>query len=92
MCGEEPRAAWRGGGGGALTVGGQVVDQRGQEGDEHAGDDDVDDVEERLALDDEVEGDVLVLVALHGDVLVGVPLGRPVFDLPLAVLWGGSNL
>lgn len=70
----------------ALTVSRQVVDQRGQEGDEHAGDDDVDDVEERLALDDQVEGDVLVLVALGGDVPVGVPLGRPVHNLPLAVL------
>ncbi len=72
----------------ALTVSGQVVDERGEEGDEHAGDDDVDDVEERLALDDQVEGDVLVLVALHGNVLVGVSLGRPVDDLPLAVLCG----
>ena len=70
-----------------LTVGGQVVDERGQEGDEHTGDDDVDDVEEGLPLDDQVEGDVLVLVALHGDVLVGVPPGRTVHHLPLAVLW-----
>jgi len=32
-----------------------------------------------------------VLVALHGDVAVRVPLGRPVVDLPLAVLWGGGD-
>lgn len=70
----------------ALTVSGQVVDEQGQEGDEHTGDDDVDDVEERFAFDDQVEGDVLVLVALHGNVLVGVFLGRPVDDLPLTVL------
>lgn len=69
----------------ALTVSGQVVDERGQEGDEHTGDDDVDDVEERFAFDDQVEGDVLVLVALHGNVLVGVLLGWPVDDLPLAI-------
>lgn len=70
----------------ALTVGRQVVDQQGQEGDEHAGDDDVDHIEERFASDDQVEGDVLVLVALHGNVLVGVSLGGPVNDLPLTVL------
>lgn len=72
----------------ALTVSWKVVDQRGQEGDEDAGNDDVDDVEERLALDDQVEGDVLVLVALHGNVLVGVFLGWPMDDLPLSVLCG----
>lgn len=70
----------------SLTVSGQVVDERGQEGDEDTGDDDVDDVEERFAFDDQVEGDVLVLVALHGDVFVGVPLGWTVDDLPLAIL------
>lgn len=71
---------------GALTVCRQVVDQQGQEGDEHARDDDVDHVEERFASNDKVEGDVLVLVALHGNVFVGVSLGWPVNDLPLAVL------
>lgn len=70
----------------ALTVCGQVVDQRGQEGDEHAGDDDVDHVEERFASDDQVEGDVLMLVALHGNVFVGVSLGGSVDDLPLTIL------
>lgn len=75
----------------ALTVSGQVVDERGEEGDEHTGDDDVDDVEQRFAFDDQVEGDVLVLVALHGNVLVGVSLGRPVDDLPLAVLCRGKQ-
>lgn len=69
----------------ALTVSGQVVDEAGQEGDEHTGNDDVDNVEQRFAFDDQVEGDVLVLVAVHGDVLVDVSLGRPVDDLPLAV-------
>lgn len=70
----------------ALTVSGQVVDERGQEGDEHTGYDDVDDVEERLAFDDQVKGDILVLIALHGNVLVGVSLGRTVNDLPLTIL------
>lgn len=69
-----------------LTVCRQVVDQAGQKGDEHAGDDDVNDVEERFPFNDQVEGDVLVLVALHGNVLVGVFLGWPVDDLPLTVL------
>lgn len=69
-----------------LTVGRQVVDERGQEGDEHTGNDDVDYVEQRLAFNDQVEGDVLVLVALHGDVFVGVSPGRTVDDLPLTVL------
>lgn len=68
-----------------LTVSGQVVDERGQEGDEHTGDDDVDDVEERFAFDDQVKGDVLVLVALHGNVFVSVSFRGPVDDLPLAV-------
>lgn len=71
---------------GALTVCRQVVDQQSQEGDEHAGDDDVDHVEERLAFDDQVEGDVLVLVALHGNVFVDVSLCGPVDDLPLTIL------
>lgn len=70
----------------ALTICRQVVDQQGQEGDEHAGDDDVDHIEERFASDDQVEGDVLVLVALHGNVFVGVSLGGSVNDLPLTVL------
>lgn len=75
----------------ALTVCRQVVDQQGQEGDEHAGDDDVDHVEQRFASDHQVEGDVLVLVALHGNVFVGVSLGRSVDDLPLTILCGPRN-
>ncbi len=38
----------------------QVEDQDGQRGDEHAGDDQVDGVEQRLALDDEVVGQIHV--------------------------------
>lgn len=74
-----------------LTVRRQEVDQRRQEGDEHTGDDDVDDVEQRLAFDDEVEGDVLVLVAVHRDALVDVSSGGSVDDLPLAIFCEISN-
>lgn len=70
-----------------LTVCRQVVDQWSEEGDEHTGDDDVDDVEQRFAFDDQVEGDVLVLVAVHRDVLVDVSFGRTVNDFPLAIFW-----
>lgn len=75
-----------------LTVCRQVVDQRGQEGNEHAGDDDVDHIEERFASDDQVEGDVLMLVALHGNVFVGVSLCGSVDDLPLTILcWSSAQ-
>lgn len=69
-----------------LTVAWQVEDQVDHEGDEHAGYQDVDDVEERLAADDEVEGDVLVVGAVHRDVGVHIDLGGPVDYLPFPVL------
>lgn len=43
----------------------QVEDKYGQHAGEDAGQDDVDDVEERLPLYDEVEGDVLIQVLLN---------------------------
>lgn len=57
----------------------QVEDKYSQHAGEDAGHDDVDDVEQRLPLDDEVEGDVLVQVFLH------VFPRRLVTDGPLAV-------
>lgn len=69
-----------------LTVAWQVEDQVDHEGDEHTGYQDVDDVEERLAADDEVEGDVLVVGAVHWDTGVHVDLGCPVNYFPLTVL------
>lgn len=68
-----------------LTVSRQVEDKDGHEGNEDAGCDDVDDVEEWLALDDEVEGDVLVLAALSGVAGVDVLAGRAVDDFPFAI-------
>jgi len=76
---------------GSLTVSGQVEDKDGHEGNEDAGCDDVDDIEERLALDDEVEGDVLVLTALRGVVRVDVLAGRAVDDFPFTVLCQGTR-
>lgn len=69
-----------------LTVARQVEDQVDHEGDEHAGYQDVDDVEERLAADDEVEGDILVAGAVHRDTGVHIDPGWPVHYLPLSVL------
>lgn len=69
-----------------LTVAWQVEDQVDHEGDEHTGYQDVDDIEERLAADDEVEGDVLVVGAVHRDTGVHIELGCPVHYLPLTVL------
>lgn len=43
----------------------QVEDKYSQHAGEDAGDDDVDDVEKRLPLYDEVEGDVLIQVLLN---------------------------
>lgn len=71
-----------------LTVSRQVKDQVDHEGDEHAGDQNVDDVEEGLAADDEVEGDILVAGAVQRDTGVQVDPGWPVNDLPLPVLCG----
>lgn len=69
-----------------LTVGRQVEDQVDHEGDEDAGHQDVDDVEEGLAAYDEVEGDILVVGTVQRDTGVHVDLGRPVHYLPLPVL------
>ena len=63
-------------------VGGQVEVEDGDDGDEDAGDDDVEDVVQRLPLDDQVEGDVLVQVVTH------VLLAGLVTNVPLAALWG----
>ena len=54
------------------AVRGQVEDEHGQEGDAHAGDDQVDRVEESLATHSDVEGDVQV-----GLVAAGVELDVP---------------
>lgn len=69
-----------------LTVGRQVEDQVDHEGDEHAGHQDVDDVEEGLAADDEVEGDVLAAWTVQWDTEVHVDPGWPVHYLPLPIL------
>jgi len=65
----------------------QKVDQHSHGGDEDARHDDVDDVEERLALDDEVEDDLLVLDVIWGEVvrIDDLPSGA-VLDGPLTVL------
>lgn len=69
-----------------LTVSRQVEDQVDHEGDEDARHQDVDDIEEGLATDDEVEGDVLAARTVRGDAGVHVDPGWPVHDLPLPVL------
>lgn len=69
-----------------LTVGWQVEDQVDHEGDEHTGHQDVDDVEERLAADDEVEGDILAVATVQRGTGVHVDPGRPMHYLPLPVL------
>lgn len=69
-----------------LTVAWQVEDQVDHEGDEDTGYQDVDDVEKRLATDDEVEGDILVVGAVYWDTGVHIELGCPVHYLPLTVL------
>lgn len=51
------------------TFGGQEVDEHTHGRDEDTGHDDVDDVEEGLALDDEVEDDLLVLDVIGGEVV-----------------------
>lgn len=69
------------------TFGRQEVDKHSHGGDEDTGHDDVDDVEERLALDDEVEDDLLVLDVIWGEVLRvdDLPSGA-VLDGPFTVL------
>lgn len=59
----------------------EVEDKDGQDGDQDAGDDDVDEVEEGLAPDDEVERDVLVQRVSWEGVLAG----RLVPDFPLPI-------
>lgn len=60
---------------------GQVEVKDGDDGDEDAGEDDVQHVIQGLPLDDQVEGHVLVLI------IVRVLPARPVSDVPLAALW-----
>lgn len=69
-----------------LTLGGHEVDQDHQGGDEDAGHDDVDDVEERLALDDEEVvdlGEARRLQPVQGG---QDAVGRAALDGPLPVL------
>lgn len=69
------------------TFGGQKVDQHSHGRDEDTGHDDVDDVEEWLALDDEVKDDLLILGVIWGEVLRIDDLpSRAVLDGPFAVL------
>ena len=67
------------------AVGGQVENQHGQAGDEQAGDDEVDGVEQGQAPDDEVVGDVGVDLSA-AVVFLGVVGARGVDDGPLAAL------
>lgn len=69
------------------TFGRQEVDEHSHGRDEDTGHNDVDDVEEWLALDDEVEDDLLVLDVIWGEVLRvdDLPSGA-VFDGPFAIL------
>lgn len=69
-----------------LTVSRQVEDQVDHEGDEHTGHQDVDDIEEGLAADDEVKGHILVAGTVQWDAGVHVDPGWPVHYLPFPVL------
>ncbi len=60
----------------------QIEDKYGQHTGEDAGQDDVNDVEQRLPLNDQVEGDVLI------QVIVNVLSAGLVTNLPLTVLLG----
>lgn len=64
----------------------QVEVKDGDDGDEDAGEDDVQHVVQRLPLDDQVEGHVLVLIVVH------VLPARPVSDVPLASLWKNVHI
>lgn len=64
----------------------QVEVKDGDDGDEDAGDDDVQDVVQRLPLDDQVEGHVLIQIIIH------VLPARLVSDLPLAPLWRNNYI
>lgn len=70
------------------TLGGKEVDEDSHGGDEDTGRDDVDDVEEGLALDEQVEDDLLVACLLGRRRLVQQHLGRPVPDGPLPIFCG----
>lgn len=70
---------------GSLTVCRQVVDERGQERDENAGNDYIHDVEQRFASNDKVKCNILVLVAFHRDVFINVSPGRLVNNFPLTI-------
>lgn len=59
----------------------QVEVEDGDDGDEDAGEDDVQHVVQGLPLDDQVEGHVLVIIIVH------VLPARLVSDVPLAALW-----
>lgn len=65
------------------SVGGQVEVEDGYAGEEDTGDDDVEDIVERLPLDDQVEGDVFIQVLT--DLIL--PAGL-VADVPFTTLWG----
>lgn len=60
---------------------GQVEVKDGDDGDEDAGEDDVQHVVQRLPLDDQVEGHLLILI------IIPVLPARLVSDVPLAALW-----
>lgn len=64
----------------------QVEVKDGDDGDEDAGEDDVQDVVERLPLDDQVEGHVLILIIIY------VLPARLVSDVPLATLWRSVHI
>lgn len=70
------------------TLGRKEVDEDGNRGNEDAGRDDVDDVEEGLALDEQVEDHLLVARRLGRGLGGWQHLGRPVPDGPLPVLCG----
>lgn len=65
----------------------QEVGQDDQGGDERAGQNDVDDVEERLPLNDQVECDLLVLQVFGGVLGIDHLPGWPVDDGPLAIFY-----
>lgn len=64
---------------------GQVEDKNSQHAGEDAGHDDVDDVEQRLPLYNEVEGDIFI------QVLLNVLPGGFVTDGPFPILCGERN-
>lgn len=65
----------------------QEVGQDNQGGDERARQDDVDDVKERLPLDDQVECDLLVLQVFRGVTGIDHLPGWPMYDGPLTILY-----